>query len=247
MQRNKKILAASAATILAFAAGGANAAGMADTLANVSVKGSAAITSDYIFRGISFSNEDPALQGSLNVSHPSHLYAGIFLSTVDKPWGATYNHVGGEEDVETDYFAGWAPRYGEVGFDVGVIQYGFEDNPDHIDWTEAYGGANWRWFSVRYNHRIGGMETGDYYEGAFRYTFADRYTVKVFGGHFDLDRNVRDTDGYSNYGVGVSTSYEGFNFDLTYHDTDSDGDQRYLRFAGSHLVLTISKNFDIYH
>lgn len=213
------------------------------------VTGNVAVTSDYVFRGISFSDEDPAVQGRVDASHTTGLYAGSFVSTVDKPWGASYNQVGGDEDVEIDLYAGWARRFGDFddyGIDIGVVNYGFGDNPDDIDWAEAFAAASWRWFSVRFHTDIAGMEMGDYYRGMFRYTFADRYTVKAFAGHFDLDRVLRETDGYSHYGVGVAADFMGFNVDLTYHDTDSDGEQRYLRFAGDRLVLTVSKRFDIY-
>lgn len=223
---------------------GTGAAGANDFV----VTGNAAVTSDYVFRGISFSDEDPAVQGRVDVSHATGLYTGTFVSTVDKPWGASYNQVGGEEDLEIDVFAGWTRQFGDFndyGVDVGLVNYGFTDNPDDTDWAEFYAAANWRWFSVRYHTQISGMEMGDYYRGQFRYTFADRYTVKAFAGFFDLDRVLRETDEYMHYGVGAAVDFMGFNVDLTFHDTDSDGEQRYLRFAGDRLVLTVSKQFDI--
>jgi uncharacterized protein (TIGR02001 family) len=224
-------------------------AGAAPAKAEFVVTGNVGVTSDYVFRGISFSDEDPAIQGRVDASHATGLYAGTFVSTVDKPFGASYNQVGGEEDVEIDLYAGWTRQFGvfgDYGIDIGVVNYGFSDNPDDIDWAEVYAAANWRWFSVRFHTDISGMEMGDYYRGMVRHTFADRFTVRAFAGYFDLDRVLREMDGYAHYGLGVATDFKGINFDLTYHDTDSDGERRYPGVAGDRIVLTISKRFDIY-
>ena len=211
-----------------------------------SVTGNVAVTSDYVFRGISFSDEDPALQGGADLSIGPGFYTGIFLSTVDLPFGASYNKIGGDEDFEYDVYAGWARQWGDFGIDLGAINYGFENNPDQIDWSEAYVAGSWRWFSLRAHTQLGGMEMGDYYLGSFRYPFAERYALKLFAGYFKFDRVLRETDELTHYGVGVTADYWGFNFDLTYHDTDDEGSRRYLRFTDDRVVLTVTKRFDLF-
>ena len=47
-------------------------------------------TSDYVFRGVSLTNEDPAAQGSIDVSY-GIFYAGAWASNVD---GDGYRAVG---------------------------------------------------------------------------------------------------------------------------------------------------------
>jgi uncharacterized protein (TIGR02001 family) len=37
-----------------------------------------ALTSDYVFRGVSQTDEDPAIQGGFDVSHDSGLYIGTW-------------------------------------------------------------------------------------------------------------------------------------------------------------------------
>src|SRR3546814_13206433 len=44
---------------------------------------SAAVVSDYRFRGVSQTGEDAAIQGSIGISHESGLYAGVWGSSVD--------------------------------------------------------------------------------------------------------------------------------------------------------------------
>lgn len=50
--------------------------------ARAQVTGSVAVVSDYRFRGVSLSDENPALQLGVAYDHTSGLYAGVFASTV---------------------------------------------------------------------------------------------------------------------------------------------------------------------
>ncbi len=69
--------------------------------------------SDYRFRGLSLSDRDPALQGSLEVSHSSGFYAGTWASTIK----------GTSADVEVDLYGGWRGKAGAVDLDAGAVAY----------------------------------------------------------------------------------------------------------------------------
>lgn len=56
---------------------------VASPLGNFDVSMNVALTSDYIFRGISQTQGDPAIQGGLDVAHESGLYIGTWASNVD--------------------------------------------------------------------------------------------------------------------------------------------------------------------
>ena len=45
--------------------------------------GNVTLTSDYRFRGLTQSDGDGAIQGTLNLNHSSGLYVGTFVSTID--------------------------------------------------------------------------------------------------------------------------------------------------------------------
>ncbi|MFA7586789.1 MAG: TorF family putative porin [Novosphingobium sp.] len=89
-----------------------------DPPSDFTLTGSAAIVSDYRFRGISLSGGDVAVQGSIGVSHASGLYVGAWASSIED------NPVFGHTEV--DIYAGWT---GEVGSgltaDVGMTYYVF--------------------------------------------------------------------------------------------------------------------------
>ena len=69
------------------------------------------VYSDYRFRGISQTDEGPALQGSLDWSHDSGVYLGTWASNVDFA----------DADVEVDLYGGYAFDYGPYNIDIEAI------------------------------------------------------------------------------------------------------------------------------
>ena len=113
--------------------------------------------SDYVFRGLSQTGGDPAVQGGLDYSHSSGFYLGTWGSNVG--WLKDFqNYDSG--NVEIDVYAGFRGGIGETGltFDVGAIQYmypgtnngGFND----ADTTEVYAAMGWKWFTVKYSYYL---------------------------------------------------------------------------------------------
>ncbi|MEP2989887.1 MAG: TorF family putative porin [Parasphingorhabdus sp.] len=82
----------------------------------ISVSANVALTSDYRFRGLSFSDGDIAVQGGIDVSHDSGFYIGTWASSIED--SATFGHT------ELDLYGGWT---GEVvsglSVDVGLLYY----------------------------------------------------------------------------------------------------------------------------
>jgi uncharacterized protein (TIGR02001 family) len=78
------------------------------------ISGSASVTSDYMFRGISLSGNDPAVQASLEAQHRSGFYVGVWGSSIAKYAGT---------NVETDLYAGWRGEAAGVELDLGAQAY----------------------------------------------------------------------------------------------------------------------------
>ena len=81
------------------------AASAATTIDNTEITSTVGFVSEYVFRGITQSDENPALQGSVDFNHSSGAYAGIWGSTVD------FNDSD-EASLETDLYAGYAEHAG---------------------------------------------------------------------------------------------------------------------------------------
>lgn len=97
------------------------------------LSGSIVALSDYRFRGISRSDEDPALQGNLTLSHASGLYTGVTATTLRTGGGPDFG------DGEFDLYAGWRGALGR-GFDLdaGLTYYAFAGASGHADLAEPY-------------------------------------------------------------------------------------------------------------
>jgi hypothetical protein len=103
--------------------------------AQAEVTGTVTVVSDYDFRGITQSAQDPALQGSIDYAHDSGFYIGAWASNID--FGDEF-----DADVEVDVYAGF--RGGEdVTWDV---EFGGFDNDSafYYELNASYAPAeNW--------------------------------------------------------------------------------------------------------
>jgi uncharacterized protein (TIGR02001 family) len=79
----------------------------------------AAVTSNYIFRGSTQSNDNPALQGYVEGAYRL-FYGGVWASTVDID----------DDTVEFDLYAGVRPTFGDVAVDVSYVRYLYDSSGD---------------------------------------------------------------------------------------------------------------------
>lgn len=121
--------------------------------------------SQYIFRGISQTNEDPALQGGFDYAHSSGLYVGTWASNVS--W---LNETGGTQyqkgSAEIDVYGGYKNTLGDtgIGYDVGVLQYwypGRKLDGAKANTTEVYGALSWQWFMAKYSYAVSNQVFGN--------------------------------------------------------------------------------------
>ena len=119
--------------------------------------------SQYVFRGLTQTNEEPALQGGFDYAHSSGFYLGVWGSNVS--WlrenltgstpSSTYKSGG---SLELDFYGGYKGTVGDFGYDVGLLQFYYpgDVNPGFVkaDTLEAYVAGSWKWFTVKYSHAL---------------------------------------------------------------------------------------------
>ena len=109
--------------------GGASAEG---AFAKENFSNTITLTSDYVFRGLSFTSQDPALQGSFDWGMGSW-YAGI--------WGSNIELA--NSSLELDYYVGYAnSTAGGLDYDLMLVYYNFpsaEDSGFETDQWEFWG------------------------------------------------------------------------------------------------------------
>lgn len=110
----------------------ATASHQADDEPAITVSGSATLTSDYRFRGVSQTDEGMAVQGGFTVSHDSGFYVGTWGSNL-AGWGTF-----GGANMELDIYAGYALPVGEGTLDMGVTWFMYPSGADTTDFAELY-------------------------------------------------------------------------------------------------------------
>jgi uncharacterized protein (TIGR02001 family) len=108
-----------------------------------------ALTTDYRFRGISQTDEGPAVQGGFDATW-KFFYVGVWASNLD--WGSLPTNSGGSEnyaDIEMDWYGGIRPTWKGITFDLGVIYYSYPGacddrcNVGEPDYVEFKAGASY--------------------------------------------------------------------------------------------------------
>jgi len=207
-----------------------------------------ALTSDYVFRGVSQTDEDPAIQGGLDLGHDSGLYIGAWASNVDfNEEDSTDPAADDAANMELDVYLGYANEIGDISYDVSFLRYIYPGADADLDYNELIVTLGYSDFTgtLAYSNDVFNTdETSIYYNLSYAHEFMDAFTVTAGAGYYDFDENVSGAgapDSYVDYHLGVGKSLVGFDFDLSWYDTNSDGSDLYGDIADSRVVLTISK------
>ncbi len=222
---------------IAMAVAGISSVASAEDSMGLEFSANVAMTSDYVFRGISQSDEEIAIQGGFDVAHSSGVYAGVWSSVVDDSFY-------GGADIEVDTYIGWGGEVGPVGVDVGFLHYEYPDttvganNTDewHIGVSKDFGVVS---ASLTYNYsdNFFGAGDGEYWDLGVEAPLGS-FTVAAHYGSTDVDNG---TD-YEDWSLGVSTELEGFGFDLSYYDTDVNTMNGGKNLSDDRFAFTISKS-----
>lgn len=207
------------------------------------------LTSDYRFRGVSQSAQDPALQGGVDFAHGGGLYLGAWGSTIDFDAGPGLDP---DASLEVDLYGGYKWKGGGLDWDAGFIHYAYpgSDGAFDLPFTEVYVGGAYGPVAVKYYYT--NDYTGTTEESAYYLTASGNVDL---GGGFTLGLSIGQSggdgvkatfgDSYTDYKVGVSKDYAGVTFNLAYIDTSGispDITTDVFNTEGT-AVLTVSKTF----
>ncbi len=176
--------------------------------------------SDYAFRGVSQTDEGVQVFGGADATLYGIGYAGVWASNVD---------FGNGIDLEYDVYAGIKPVIGPVNLDLGVIYYGYANQPvgasaDYLEYKAAAStalGAGTVGAAVYYSDEFfGGTGKATYYEVNGTFPVADKLTVS---GAYGRQEVVGNAD-YSTWNLGLGYALnDTVGLDLRYHDTSEHG------------------------
>jgi len=105
------------------------------------ITGEASLMSDYRFRGVSRSGEDPTAQAGLMLRHESGLYAGARGTILrgNDPFRLRNPGFGDQGGAQLDLYAGYqADLGGGFDLDAGLVYYAFAGGSGATDHAEPY-------------------------------------------------------------------------------------------------------------
>jgi uncharacterized protein (TIGR02001 family) len=192
-----------------------------------------AVTTDYRFRGISQSDNHPAIQGQVEYNDPSGFFANVWGSTIDfEPFGDD------DASVELDLTAGYRHSFSEATEGViKVVYYWYPDsNPppfvDDADYVEIIAGLTHNFGEVAVSGEV--AYSPDYSGGlgdAFALTAGAAVPLAPTWWVFDKGieasghlghQSFDEGEDYLFWDLGLSASVDQFTIDLRYVDTDID-------------------------
>lgn len=110
------------------------------------ISAEANLLTDYRFRGVSRSDEDPALQGNLTVSHGSGAYTGARVTTLKGFDAFRFRDPNFEDlgDVQLDLYAGYGAELASgLSLDGGLMYYVFTGGEGATNYFEPYASASY--------------------------------------------------------------------------------------------------------
>ena len=190
------------------------------------------IVSDYAFRGVSQTNEGPAIQGGMDYAHDSGFYAGVWASNVDFVDNDGAN-------AEVDFYLGWSTNFTEtLTFDVSLLRYVYIDQNayEYNELLVNLGVGDYLSFQLGYSNDVfNSDETGIYYQVAGTYPLPwAELTLNGSLGHYDLDDALGDS--YQDIAIGVSKPFGPMTVGLNWVNASDDVD--WGDNGGSRVLLT---------
>lgn len=203
--------------------------------------------SEYFFRGLSQSDDGPALQGGIDwemeIAKPTSIYLGVWGSNVD------FNDGDDGATLEADFYGGLKGEIGSTGlsWDVGFIYYAYPGAADSLDYdfVEVQGALGYDFgvaavsASVNYSPENFG-NSGDAIYTKFAVDIPvpgiEGLGLSAYVAHQDIeDEAVFGSPDYVEWNIGASYSVAGFDLALNYSDTDispsGDGNSEAVIFS----------------
>lgn len=247
-----KLFTRTASTAVLLAA--ATTANAGDFTANVSA------SNNYLWRGLTQSDNEAAVSGGIDYGHDSGFYVGTWVSNVNYGANDSFSY-------EHDMYVGYAGEFGEISYDFGYLYYNYDEQAD-FDFGEVYGSVAWKGLSVtayilahtEANESQGVGEDGGIYDFDFgsAYYISGDYAFEIREG-LELGLHVGYHDGdfvdAFNFGDGtfdyvdynVSLSKGGFGFVVSHTDIGDNPTQNAngLNNDSVKFVVSYTVDFDL--
>lgn len=168
------------------------------------------ITTDYDFRGLTQTDEDPAFQLGATYAFDNGFYVGA--------WGSNVDFGPGDPNVEIDYFAGYAggDAAESFGYDIGMNYYTYS-GAGSLNTLEIYAGISKGFFSGKlwYSDDVSSTKnSGFYLEGNVAYPLPQDFSLIGHVGYSFGD--AWKPNEYVDWSAGVAKSFGKLSLNVKY-------------------------------
>lgn len=200
----------------------------------VELSGNVALTTDYVWRGISQTEGAPAVQGGFDAAFDNGLYVGVWGSNVDIYSDAT---------MEFDTYVGWAGEFSGVGVDVGFISYHYPTAANGNNSSEGYVGLSFGPVALTYyagldlgNEDISDTNWGDYTDLSLDLGEFEGIGFSANVAHYDY----RGADNYQDWKLAAVKNFMDVDLELAY--VGNNADASHSAIENDIVTFTVSKS-----
>jgi uncharacterized protein (TIGR02001 family) len=193
------------------------------SVAQAQMTGNLGLTSDYRFRGVSQTQNAPAVQGGIDYAHSSGLYVGNWNSSVSSQM---YTNGSG---VASDLYAGFKKDiYKGLTLDVGSYNYFYpratNNTSTNFDTNELFAGLGYGPVSVKYSQSLSNYfgtansKNSQYFQADFAQPLvyiSKNLSLLAHVGRTEVNNNSNFN--YTDYNVGLGYNLQGWDFAAKYY------------------------------
>ena len=136
--------------------------------------GNVGLFSQYVFRGLTQTNQKPAVQGGFDLGHKSGFYVGTWASNISwlsDSYPPSSPQPGPSATMEWDFYSGYKGSLPmDFGYDLGVLYYWYPGKYPPTGYTspnttELYAALSWKFLSFKYSWSANERTIGIYGTG----------------------------------------------------------------------------------
>jgi uncharacterized protein (TIGR02001 family) len=220
-----------------------------------------ALTTNYLYRGVSQSGMGPAVQGGFDYAGASGLYVGAWGSSIS--WlsdaGGTSTGTGvatgpavANSGLELDTYLGYKAAAGAVSYDVGFLRYNYPGTyaagVTKADTNEIYGALTYSIVTAKLSYSLGDLFGISKAKGSTYLDLSAAYPIGdsgvTLGAHYGKQTFKGETADamksaspsmdptYSDYNVSVAKDFSGYVASVMYSATNAKSGGWYTNLQG---------------
>lgn len=199
------------------------------------------LTTNYVFRGISQTENLPAAQGGLTYTSPFGLYLSL--------WGSNVKFVDTDATIELDTIAGYSNTIGEhFTYDINYARYNYP-SATNLEYNELNTLFNYYFLQagISYSANVyNSHKSGTYYSGGINYDIPPAYifnlenmNILALIGHYSLPKAAGNS--YDDYNVALSKKIK--QYTLTAQWTGTNGKAHNPPYDSDQIIGTVTVDF----